>query len=124
MITVKRRLTDSQRDAIYELLKHECSVPYISHKFGCSVKTIYNIWHVGEAFESRNLEKIKAYKNSTNYTAANLNWAKAKFGPVSMFEDEVEPEEYGSATAIEVMINQQRDMLIELVRIRKLLEEG
>ena len=124
MITVRKRLTDSQRDAIYDLLKHEYSVPYIAHKFGCSVKTIYNIWYVGEAFESRNLEKIKAYMNSTNYTAANLNWAEAKFGAVSMLDDDAEPEEYGSATAIEVLINQQRDILIELVRIRKLLEEG
>lgn len=124
MITVKKKLTNSQRDAIYDLLKHDCSVPYIANKFGCSAKTIYNIWYVGEAFESRNPEKIKAYKNSTNCTKVNLNWAEDKFGPVSMFEDEVEPEEYGSATAIEVMINQQRNMLIELAKIRTLLEEG
>lgn len=77
-----------------------------------------------KAFESRNPEKIKAYMNSVNYTAANLNWAKAKFGAVSMFDDEAEPEEYGSATAIEVLINQQREILIELAKIRKLLEEG
>lgn len=121
MITVKKKLTNSQRDAIYDLLKHDCSVPYIANKFGCSVKTIYNIWYVGEAFESRNPEKIKAYKNSTNCTKVNLNWAEDKLGSVNEAE---EPEEYGTATAIEVLINQQRDILIELARIRKLLEEG
>ncbi len=120
----KKQLTDFQRDAIYDLLQKEFPVTYIAEQFNCSRQNIYNFWAACETFESRNPERIEAYRNSSNFIMANWNWAKAKFGAVSMFDDEANPEEYGSATAIEVLINQQRDILIELARIRKLLEEG
>lgn len=121
MIKVKKRITDSKRDAIYDLLKHNCSASYIANKFGCSLSTIYDIGHACAAFESRNPTSIEEYRNSSHFVEVNYNWAKAKFGAVSMFDD---AEEYGSATAIEVLINQQRDILIELARIRTFLEES
>lgn len=124
MIRVQKKLTDAQKDAIYDLLKHDCSIPYIAHEFGCAKTVVYNIWHAGKALESRNPTEIEEYKNGSHFVMANYNWAKAKFGAESMFDDEIEPEECGSATAIEVLINQQRDILIELARIRTLLEEG
>lgn len=123
MKQAKKQLTDFQRDAIYDLLQKEFPVTYIAEQFTCSRQSIYSFWAACEAFESRSPERIEAYRNSSNFIMANWNWAKAKFGAVSMF-DEGEPEEYGTATAIEVMINQQRDILIELAKIRKLLEEG
>lgn len=124
MIRIQKKLTDAQKDAIYELLSHDCSIPYIANKFGCAKTVIYNIWHAGKALESRNPTEIEEYRNGSHFAMVNYNWAKAKFRPVSMIDDEAEPEEYGTATAIEVLINQQRDILIELARIRKLLEEG
>lgn len=123
MKQAKKQLTDFQRDAIYDLLQKEFPVTYIAEQFTCSRQNIYNFWAACEAFESRSPERIEAYRNSSNFIMANWNWAKAKFGAVSMF-DEGEPEEYGTATAIEVLINQQRDILIELARIRTLLEEN
>lgn len=120
----KKQLTDFQREAIYDLLQKEFPVTYIAEQFDCSRQSIYSFWTACEAFESRNPKRIEAYRNSSNFTMANWNWAKAKFGPVNMFDDEAEPEGYGTATAIEVLINQQRDILIELARVRTLLEEG
>lgn len=124
MIKIQKKLTDAQRDAVYDLLRHGCSISYIADKFGYSRSAIYDIGHACEAFESRNPTRIEEYRNGSRFKVGNYNWAKAKFGFVSMFDDEAKPEEYSTATAIEVLINQQRDILIELARIRKLLEEG
>lgn len=121
MIKVQKKLTDAQRDAIYDLLNHDCSLSYVANKFGFSRSAMYNVWIACAAFESRDPERIEAYRNSSSFVMANWIWAKAKFGTVNEAE---EPEEYGTATAIEVLINQQRDILIELARIRTLLEES
>ena len=111
--------TDAIRNSVCKLLEVNLSKDEIAETLNVSVSTVSRIVAAIAAAKSGNADEINKYLKGHYYTKPNWEWAKEKYG---ITDEPIGENESGTATVAEVIIKQQRDILVETVATKELLE--